>query len=56
VKQTEDDLRARAEQVLSARKEARRAGDSRAEERALRELIEIERAQDDLVDDQANGD
>ncbi|HTT86779.1 MAG TPA: hypothetical protein VMF60_05400 [Acidimicrobiales bacterium] len=49
MKSTEDDLRERAERVLNERKEARRAGDSRAEERALLELLELERAREDTV-------
>jgi len=56
VKSTEDDLRERAERVLNARKEARRAGDSRAEERALLELLEIERARHETAVTPPQGD
>jgi hypothetical protein len=40
----ESELRERAKRVHGERREARRAGDNAAEERALRELIDIEQA------------
>jgi hypothetical protein len=40
----EADLRERVKRVHNERREARRAGDNAAEERALRELIDIEQA------------
>jgi len=39
----EEDLAAREKRALSRRKKARRAGDTEAEERALQELLDIER-------------